>query len=188
LNEQDFISLLQKGDAGAFKTLVQTWQDMVFNTVLSIVQDTAEAEDIAQEVFIQVYRSIGSFRGESKLSTWLYRIALTRALDAERKKKAQKRMAWLRPWAGQGSREEEPAHFYHPGVQYDNKEKAAILFKALKKLPDAQRAAFILIRTEGLSYEETAAIMRTTVKAVEALMHRAKDNLRKQLTTYYFSE
>jgi RNA polymerase sigma factor (sigma-70 family) len=185
LNEPEFILSLQKGDPLAFKQLVETWQNMVFNTVLGIVQDIQEAEDVAQEVFIQVYQSVGSFRGEAKLSTWLYRIALTKALDAERKKKTKKRIANLRSWIGLGDKEEGAIHFHHPGVQLDNKERAAILFRAMQQLPGNQRIAFTLIKTEGLRYEEVADIMNITVKAVEALMHRAKENLRKQLQQYY---
>jgi RNA polymerase sigma factor (sigma-70 family) len=185
LNEQDLIRALQTGDALAFKQLVETWQHMVYNTVLSIVQDTGDAEDLAQEVFIQVYQSVGQFRGEAKLSTWLYRIAVTKALDAERRKKAKKRMAGLRSLFGLEEKEEQLGHFNHPGVQLDNKEKAAMLFKAMQQLPDNQRIAFTLVKSEGLSYEEVASIMNLGVKAVESLMHRAKENLRKRLSQYY---
>lgn len=184
MNEQAFILLLQQGDEQAFRQLVERWQHMVYNTVLGIVQDEAEAEDIAQEVFIQVYQSVKQFRAESKLSTWIYRISVTKALDAERKKKTKKRMSYMRSWLGTEEKEQEPAVFYHPGVQLDNREKAAILFKALRSLPDTQRVAFVLIKTEGLSYEEVAAVMQTSIKAVEALMHRAKENLRRQLQNY----
>jgi RNA polymerase sigma factor (sigma-70 family) len=185
LSEQEFILSLQKGDPQAFKQLVETWQNMVYNTVLSIVQDIQEAEDVAQEVFIQVYQSVKNFRGDAKLSTWIYRVAVTKALDAERKKKTKKRVANLKSWVGLGEKEEDAAHFHHPGVQLDNKELAAVLFKAMQKLPENQRIAFTLIKAEGLSYDETAEIMNVSVKAVEALMHRAKENLRKLLQHYY---
>jgi RNA polymerase sigma factor (sigma-70 family) len=185
LNEPAFIRALQAGDPQAFKTLVDTWQHMVYNTVLGIVQQAEEAEDIAQEVFIQVYRSVQSFRGEAKLSTWLYRIAVTKALDAERRKKTARRFGQVRAWFSTEEKEEVPADFAHPGVDLENKEKAAALFKAMRALPDNQRIAFLLIKTEGLSYDETAAVMNTSVKAVEALMHRAKENLRKKLQQYY---
>ncbi len=184
MNERELIFSLQEGDSQAFKQLVDTWQHMVYNTVLGIVQDVQEAEDIAQEVFIQVYQSVSGFRGESKLSTWLYRIAVTKALDAERKKKSKKRMANLKSWIGLGEKE-EAIHFHHPGVQLDNKELSGILFSAMQKLPENQRIAFTLIKTEGLSYETVAEIMKISVKAVEALMHRAKENLRKKLQNYY---
>ncbi len=177
---------MQQGDQQAFKQLVNHWQHMVFNTVLGIVQDTQEAEDLAQEVFIQVYQSIAGFRNEARLSTWLYRIAVTKALDAERRKKTKKRFAGFRALLGREEDSDEGiAHFIHPGVQLENKEKAAVLFNAMKGLPQNQRIAFLLIKTEGLSYEATAEIMKITVKAVEALMHRAKQNLRKALEKYY---
>ena len=185
MNEQALILSLQNGDPLAFKQLVETWQNMVFNTVLSIVQDIQEAEDVTQEVFIQVYQSVTGFRGEAKLSTWLYRIAVTKALDAERKKKSKKRMANLKSWIGLGEKEEEQLHFYHPGVQLDNKERAAILFKAMQKLPGNQRIAFTLIKVEGLRYEAVSDIRHTSIKAVEDLIHRAIQNLRKQLNQYY---
>ena len=185
MSEQEFILSLQKGDPQAFKQLVETWQNMVYNTVLSIVQDIQEAEDVSQEVFIQVYQSVKNFRGDAKLSTWIYRVAVTKALDADRKKKTKKRVANLKSWIGLGEKEEDAAHFNHPGVQLDNKELAAILFKAMQKLPENQRIAFTLIKAEGLSYDETAEIMNVTVKAVEALMHRAKENLRKLLQHYH---
>lgn len=185
MNDRDFILSLQNGDQHAFRLLVETWQHMVYNTVLSIVQDVQEAEDVAQEVFIQVFQSIKGFRGDAKLSTWIYRVAVTKALDAERKKKSKKRMANLRRWVGMGEKEDEPVQFHHPGVALDNKERASLLFSAMQKLPENQRIAFTLIKAEGLSYEETAAIMNITIKAVEALMHRAKDNLKKYLRHYY---
>jgi RNA polymerase sigma factor (sigma-70 family) len=94
-------------------------------------------------------------------------------------------MANLRSWIGLGEKEGRAVHFHHPGVELDNKERAAILFRAMQKLPENQRIAFTLIKAEGLSYEETADIMNVTVKAVEALMHRAKDNLKKHLQQYY---
>ena len=187
LNDQAFIASLQQGNPQAFRQLVDTWQHMVYNTVLSIVQDQHEAEDVAQEVFIQVFQSVKHFRGEAKLSTWLYRVAITRALDAERKKKSKKRMANLRSWIGLGDKEEAIAHFEHPGVLLDNRERASLLFRAMQQLPENQRIAFTLIKAEGLSYEETAEIMNVGIKAVESLMHRAKENLRKLLQHYHTS-
>lgn len=86
MNQEDLILQLKAGNELAFRHLVESHQDMVYNTVLGIVQDVQETEDVAQEVFIQVYRSIGTFRGEAKLSTWLYRIAITKALDWQRKR------------------------------------------------------------------------------------------------------
>ena len=186
MNEQELIALLKERDESAFKRLVLTWQDMVYNTVLGIVQHEEDAEDVSQEVFVQVFQSISSFKSESKLSTWIYRIATTKALDHLRKKKRKKRFAFVQSLFGMQEQEKElPATFNHPGIILDNKEKAAVLFKALEKLPEKQKVAFTLHKVEGLSYQEIGEVMQTTLPAIESLIHRAKGNLKKQLTDYY---
>lgn len=87
MSEWILIEQLKQKDESAFKTIVETWQDMVFNTAIGIVQNTEDAEDVAQEVFLQVYESVATFKGESKFSTWLYRITITKAMDHIRKRK-----------------------------------------------------------------------------------------------------
>ena len=182
MNELELIQGLRNGEEPAFKYLVENYQDRVFNTAIGIVQNAEDAEDVAQEVFIQVYRSIHSFKGESKLSTWLYRIATTRALDLLRSRKSKKRFGFIQRMFGDGN---EPLHeipdFNHPGVALDRKENAAKLFKAIGQLPDNQKTAFTLHKLEDLSYQEISDVMQTSVAAVESLMHRAKQNLRKML-------
>ena len=95
MTEWELIELLKQKDESAFKTIVETWQNMVYNTALGIVQFPEDAEDIAQEVFVRVYESINSFKGESKFSTWIYRITVTRSLDHLRRKKRKKRFAFV---------------------------------------------------------------------------------------------
>jgi RNA polymerase sigma-70 factor (ECF subfamily) len=182
LNETELIQGLRKGDESAFKFLVDTYQDLVFNTAIGIVQNAEDAEDVAQEVFIQVYRSIHSFKGESKLSTWLYRITTTRSLDLLRSKKSKKRFGYLQRLFGDNNEPlMELPDFHHPGVALDKKENAARLFRAIAKLPENQKTAFTLHKMEDLSYQEVSDVMRISVSAVESLMHRAKQNLRKIL-------
>ena len=182
MNELELIQGLRNGDETAFKFLVDTYQDQVFNTAIGIVHNAEDAEDVAQEVFIQVYRSIHNFKGESKLSTWLYRIATTRALDLLRSRKSKKRFGLMQRLFGDGN---EPLHelpdYNHPGITLDRKENAAKLFKAIAQLPENQKVAFTLHKLEDLSYQEISDIMQTSVPAVESLMHRAKQNLRKIL-------
>jgi RNA polymerase sigma-70 factor (ECF subfamily) len=186
LNEWTLIERLQQGDEAAFKAIVETWQDMVYNTALGIVQQPEDAEDIAQETFAQVYQSIRSFKGESKLSTWLYRITISKAMDHLRRAKRKKRFAFVRSLFGEEADADlHPPDFNHPGVVLDNKESAAALFKAIAKLPDNQRIAFTLHKVEGLSHQDIGSVMNATVSSVESLLHRAKTNLRKELDTFY---
>jgi RNA polymerase sigma factor (sigma-70 family) len=168
----------------SFEALVAQCQSMVFNTALSMVQNEVDAEDITQDVFIEVYEGLGTFRQESKLSTWIYRITVNKSLDHLKKQQRRKNGGLLkRIFSIQ--EEDEPASFEHPGVQLDKKESSKALFGALKKLPHNQQVAFTLHKIEGLNQRDTAAIMETSVEAVESLLGRAKNNLRKHLEIFY---
>jgi RNA polymerase sigma-70 factor (ECF subfamily) len=183
LTEQELIQKLKNGEEAAFKWLVEANQDRVYNTAIGIVQNAEDAEDVAQDVFIQAFRSIESFKGESKISTWLYRIATTRSLDLLRARKSKKRFGFLqRLFNDKEELQFDPPDFNHPGVVLERKENAAKLFKAIARLPENQKAAFTLHKLEGLSYQEISEVLQTTIPAVESLMHRAKQNLRKMLT------
>lgn len=189
MNDWILIDQLKQGDQAAFKQIVDRWQDMVYNTAVGIVQNPADAEDVAQDVFVQVYQSIDGFKGNSKFSTWLYRITLSKAMDHERRKKRKKRFAVIKALFGPGGEPvEDPPDFNHPGLDLDRKENAAALFKAMKQLPESQRIAFTLNKVEGLSYQEISEVMETSVSAVESLLHRAKANLRKLLKDFYESQ
>ena len=159
MNENELIQGLKSGDEASFKYLVENYKDRIFNTAIGIVQNAEDAEDVAQEVFIQVYRSIHSFKGESKLSTWMYRIATTRSLDLLRSRKSKKRFGFMQRLFGEGN---EPLYeipdFNHPGVAMDRKETAAKLFKAIAQLPENQKAAFTLHKLEDLSYQEISEV------------------------------
>lgn len=182
MTETELIRGLKNADEAAFRYLVETYKDRVYNTVISIVQNPEDAEDVTQEVFIQVYRSVGTFKGESKISTWLYRIATTRSLDLLRSRKSKKRFGFIQRLFGEGN---EPVFeipdYNHPGIALDRKENAARLFKAIRQLPENQKIAFTLHKMEDLSYHEISEVMKTTVPAVESLLHRARLNLRKML-------
>jgi RNA polymerase sigma-70 factor (ECF subfamily) len=182
----ELIEQLKQKDESAFKAIVEQWQDMVYNTILGIVQNETEAEDLSQDVFIKVFENISSFKGESKFSTWLYRIATTTALDHLRSKKRKKRFGFIFS-LGEGEQNETDRipDFHHPGVKLDNKERANVLFRAISKLPENQKVAYTLHKLEGMSYRDISLVLNTTVSAVESLMSRANGNLRKNLEVYY---
>ncbi|HJS55745.1 MAG TPA: sigma-70 family RNA polymerase sigma factor [Chitinophagaceae bacterium] len=184
-NETELIEQLKQGDEAAFKIIVEQWQDMVHNTILGIIQNETEAEDLTQDVFIKVFEKIGTFKGDSKFSTWLYRIATTTALDHLRSKKRKKRFGFLQSLVGGADHKDQIPDFHHPGVRLDNKERATVLFKAIDALPENQKLAYTLHKLEGLSYRDVSEVLNTSVSAVESLMSRANQNLRKQLEEYY---
>ena len=170
-----------------FSTIVAEHQDMVLNTCYRFVLNREDAEDIAQEVFLEAYRSLESFRQESKLSTWIYRIAVTKSLDHLRKKKRKKRFSSLKRVIGVNNPVEEitlPSQ-ETPAEVFSGSERAEILQNALDSLPDNQKTAFLLSKYDGYSNQEIAEVLHTTVSAVESLVHRAKKNLQKKLEKYY---
>jgi len=186
--DQNLIEELMQGRDWAFKALVDDYQQRVYNTCLGFVKNPEDADDLTQEVFIEVFRSILKFRMESKLSTWIYRIAVTKSLESLRARKRKKRFAILRSLFDTDNSAIEIPDFNHPGVIAENKERSKIIFQALDKLPESQQTAYTLHKLEGLDYEEIASIMKKSVSSIESLMHRAKSNLQNYLYDYYNSD
>jgi RNA polymerase sigma-70 factor (ECF subfamily) len=160
---------------------VEANKSRVFNTALGFVQNREDAEDITQEVFIEVHRSINGFNQQSSLSTWIYRITVNKSLDFLRKRNRKKRFGFLTQLFKNDDSEIEIPHFDHPGVQLENKERSSLLFSVIDQLPENQKTAFILFHLEELPQKEIAVIMNLTPKAIESLIQRAKANLREKL-------
>lgn len=182
------VKRLQRSDETAFRELVEEYQDKVFNTCFSFVKNTDDADDLTQEVFIEVFHSIHKFREDSKLSTWIYRITINKSLEHLRKMKRKKRSGFLQWFSNEeGDADQQAPDFNHPGILVENRERANILYKAIERLPEKQRIAFTLHKMEDLSYEQIAEVMQKSLSSVESLMHRAKNNLKKELYAYYNS-
>ena len=184
MNKAEAFYTVKDGNS-VFEEIVNEWQAKVYNTALGIAQHEQDAEDITQEVFISLYQHLDNFRETSGLSTWIYKITVNKAIDHEKKQRRSKRGGFLRKVFSLGT-EEEPVNFTHPGVMLDNKERATVLFAAIKQLPDKQRIAFTLQKMEGLSNKEIAGIMDTSLLAVESLQLRARTKLRKILAAWYY--
>ena len=182
--EKKIIELIVNGDRMAMRSLFETNKDRVFNTCLSLLQNYEDAEDQTQEVFITVFKSIHSFRGESGLQTWIYRIAINKCKDFIKRKNAKKRLSFLTTLLNDNTTE-KAINFDHPGIIFENKEKAKILFEVLKELPENQKIAFTLNKLEDLSYKEIAEIMLLSIGSIESLIFRAKMNLRKLIEKKY---
>ncbi|GAB2550289.1 RNA polymerase sigma factor [Spirosoma aerophilum] len=183
------IEAVRQGNQDAFRYLYEQTKTRVFNLVLGYVRNREDAEDITQDVYVEVFRSAGSFKGDASGTTWLYRIAVHKSLDFLKHQKRQKRFAFLTSLfdAHTGETLHQPTDFSHPGSTLENKEQAAILFKAIDKLSEKQKTAYILTKVQGLNNIETAAVMAISVGAVESLLQRATDNLKKQLAVVYKS-
>jgi RNA polymerase sigma factor (sigma-70 family) len=183
VEDQFLIPLLKAGDEKAYRDLVRIYYRRVYATCLGIVQDVNEAEDAAQEIFIEVFRSVKNFREDAKLSTWLYRIAVNRSLDLVRSGKRKGKIVQI-DGEVEGKLTGEHA-FIHPGAALEEKEKSRLLYEAIDALPENQKAAFTLSRIEGMTQKEVAEALEIKEGAVESLLQRAKQNLRKMLVEYY---
>lgn len=182
MEEIELIKKITEGDENAFKVIYEQYSKRIFNTVLHFVQNHSDAEDVTQEVFIEIFRSISGFKYGSTFFTWIYRIAVTKSLEFIRHKKRKKRFAFNIISEPDEIISED---FNHPGVDIENKERALALFNAIRKLSKNQRIAFTLNKIDGLEYKEIAEIMKISLSSVESLIFRAKEKLKKLLYYYY---
>lgn len=183
MHELELIQGLQRGNEQAFEELVEVFKDRVYNTALGLLQSAEDAEDISQEVFIKIFQTIESFKGDSQLSTWIFRITVTQSLDYLRRKGRKKRSGFLVSLFERKA--VDVPEFHHPGMAAEQKENAVLLFKAIRELPEQQRAAFLLQKMEGLSQPEIASVLNVSEGAVESLLQRAKAALKKRVAAHF---
>ena len=190
MDEDKLIQAIKDGEQESFRNLVLAYQDKVLNSAYGFVHNREDAEDIAQEVFIEIYESLDTFRGDAKLSTWIYRITVTKCLDHLRRKKRKKRAAPVKELRDMSSQEEGSASAdgSNPQDELETRQRVEILQHAIEKLPQNQRIALNLSRFNEMSYKEIADVMNISLSSVESLIFRAKDNLKKKLIRYYLKQ
>lgn len=186
MTDKQIISGIKEGDEKCFKELVDKHQGLVLNTCNSFLHNVADAEDLAQDVFITVLKSISSFKGDSKISTWLYRIATNKSLNYIRDTKKRK---IFRSLDNLFNDQKKPFEIPDSTPQYDgideDDERIEILHKAINSLPKKQKIAFTLTRFEKLSYQQVSDILEISLAAVEGLIHRAKRNVEKKALDHF---
>ena len=170
----NILQRLKEDDQSAFNELIKLFGPRVLNTCYKFLLNTEDAEDLSQEVFIEVYQSIKKFRGESKLSTWIYRITVAKCLDEIKKRNRKKRINTIKRLL----HIDEVSSWLSGGIMPDKniqqKDAMIQIMQALNSLPDSQRVAFTLSKIEGYSNKEISEIMNITTVAVELLVSRAK--------------
>ena len=143
--DADLVAQLQAGSEAAFRTLVARYQDRIYRTVLSLLRSPEEAEDVAQEVFVEVYQTIGRFRSDASLSTWLYRVATSRALKNRRMARAKKRFAHITSLLGFDNQVlHEAPDYAHPQALLEGQQQLHHLLAHIARLPGQQQVAFTL--------------------------------------------
>ncbi len=165
-----------------FQSIYNQYSILVYNVALHYLQNVEDAEEITQDVFIQLHQSLDKFKNNSSLKTWIYRIAINKCLDFIKHKNSKKRFFIF----GTRSNSEvdllNVSNFEHPGILMENKENAILLFKVINELNENQKTAFVLSKLDGLSNTEIATIMEVSISSVESLVFRAKASLKQKLS------
>ena len=178
-DDGDLLARLRAGDARAFEELVRRYQHRVFGVALRMLGSRAEAEDMAQEVFLRVHRAIAEFRGDARLSTWLYGITsnlcLNRLASAERKRMRHDDEAVRRA----------PSDAADATASMEQAEIEAALQQAIAELPDERRIVVVLRDLEGLSYEEIAQALALEPGTVRSRLHRARLDLKSKMERFF---
>jgi RNA polymerase sigma-70 factor, ECF subfamily len=177
-DEAQLVDRLRQGDPRAFEELVIAYQHRVFGVALRMLGSRAEAEEAAQEVFLRAHRAIADFRGDAKLSTWLYAIAsrlcMNRLTSGERRLLREGEETLARIPSGHAS----------PADELERSERDAALHRAIAELSDERRMVVVLRDLEGLSYEEIASALDLELGTVRSRLHRARMDLKEKLERF----
>lgn len=178
---------VKQGDMEAFESLVDKYKQPVVNLVYRTLQDATEAEDLAQNVFLQVFKSAHHYRVSAKFSTWLYTIARNLCLNELRRRSRHPADPLELGHPEQEDRSlrqyPDPRTFAAPDLMLQD-ELVSKVEEALAGLPENQRTALMLCREEELSYEEIAAVLGCSVSATKSLIHRGRETLKQRLKPY----
>ena len=171
-SDQHLIKRLKKGDKQALRSLIEQYKHMVYTLALRIVKNEEEAEEVSQDTFLKIYQSIGSFKGDAKLSTWIYRIAYHRSLDYVKKNKRKLQTTRLE-W-------EQVTNIQLAEMTWDHLEtleRRQLIQTALGHLPGEDGVILSLFYFESLSLKEIAEVLNITINTVKVRLHRSRKRL-----------
>ena len=178
---------VKRGDMTAFEELVERYKQPIMNLVYRTVQDATEAEDLAQQVFLQVFKAADRYRVSAKFSTWLFTIARNLCLNEIRRRSrhpAESLDATRPNNEDEPLRQFEDAKSFSPPDQLLQSELSDKIQEALAELPENQRTAILLFREDEMSYEEIAKILDCSLSATKSLIHRGREALKLKLKPY----
>ena len=187
MTDKELINGIVNKNKQAIQYLVTMYHKRVIITAYHFVHNMDDAEDLAQDVCIEILQSAGSFRGESSLSAWIYRLTVNKALNFIRKNRRKQLVSQFESLFRRGEKIDNPA-ITEPALydnSFDNSERKQILDNAINSLPENQKTAFILNKYEELSYKEITEIMNLSLASVESLLQRARQNLQKKLIVQF---
>ncbi len=185
--DTDLMLRCARGDESAFEEIVRRYQGRIASLAFRYLGSAADAEDVAQEVFLRVHRARETYEPTAKLSTWIHRITVNASLNLLRRRRVRRHLNAEMP-AGGADREAD-ADFEDPTAKRPHEalleaELAAVLREIIERLPERQRTAILLNKYQGLSYEDTAATLGLSLPAVKSLLTRARVNIKEALLPY----
>lgn len=185
MNDQDLVKAVIKGDNSAMKVLIFKYQDLVLNTCYKVLQSREDAEDIAQEVFLETFRSAAGLRYEDDISFWLYRISLNKSINHLKKShniffRSLMQLEVLLGLEEESGSPELLLSDETPGESLEASERRDMLARAVASLPPRQQKAFVLYHYEDMPYKEICKVLGLSLSSVESLLFRARENLKKK--------
>ena len=181
LSDEELMLMFKYGRVDAFDLLFEKHRQPLYSFLLRMLGDRSAAEDLFQDVFIQVIRAAGRYEATARFSTWLFKIATNRCLNhlkSASQRHARKTIP-LHAEAGLTDR------LLSPGQQAQDRELADILHGVVQELPEAQRAAFLLRETQGRPYDEIAEMLSQPLGTVKTNLHRARQTIRQKMRRYF---
>jgi len=178
---------VKRGDRAAFAKLVEKYQQPLFNFIFRTLRDKTETEDVAQTVFLQVYKSRARYERTAKFSTWLFTIARNLCLNEIRRRTRHPAESLEETQAEQEDlprRQYEDNKVFRPTENALHGELAIKIEEALAELPENQRTAILLCRQDELSYEQIAEVLDCSLSATKSLIHRGRETLKEKLKPY----
>jgi RNA polymerase sigma-70 factor (ECF subfamily) len=187
--EEDLVRKFQGGDLEAFDKLAQIYQKKVYGLSFNLTRNQMDAQDVAQEVLLTIYRKIHTFQGKSAFSSWVYRVTLNATYMKLRSKKKEPKISiedMLPSFNSSGYQQEKIQDWSEntESLLFSNETKSVIK-KAVDQLPEKEKVVFMLRDVEGLSTEKVGEILDLTIPAVKSRLHRARLFLRKKLSGYF---
>ena len=173
VDDRILLEAARDGDLDAFAVLVRRHHAAVYRVALRMLVSDADAQDAAQETFVRAWRGLGGFRGDSTVSTWLYRIVTRRCLDLIAVRRITEELA-----------DAEAATGDDPAERTEQRERLQAVLRAISSLPGDQRAVLVLREFEGLAYEQVADALRISVPAVKGRLHRARRALLEEAAAW----
>lgn len=187
MQDPEIIDKILRNDHAGFELLIKKYQDLVYATCFRLLKNRADSEDISQEVFLEIFRSLVHLKNVDDMSGWIFRIAYSKCISLLRKKNPAKAASSVDPEQTVKQLEMDPKNSNRetPYHSLEQKEASIILFEKIDQLPDNQKRAILLHKFEGYSHKEICEKMDLSQASVESLIYRAKVSLRKSLVSYF---